>query len=139
MFGHRKKQEVSINLTPLIDVVFILLIFFMVTTNFNRESQIDIDLPEATADPLDIQPKLLEISVNSEGRFFINAKSVVNTQKETLVKAIKEIAGDQTDWQVIISGDANAPYQSIITAMEASRESGYFDFNLVTVNPTEEK
>ncbi|NVJ51501.1 MAG: biopolymer transporter ExbD [Gammaproteobacteria bacterium] len=137
MFQQRKKQEVSVNLTPLIDVVFLLLIFFMVSTSFNRETQIKLELPEAAGDPLDAQAEVIEISVDSEGRYFVNARPIVNTQVETLIKAIKIVANGNKDLPVIISADANAPYQSVVTAMDASRKSGYFNFTMATRNPQE--
>ncbi|NVJ62101.1 MAG: biopolymer transporter ExbD [Gammaproteobacteria bacterium] len=135
MFQSRKKQDVTINLTPLIDVVFLLLIFFMVSTSFNRETQIKLELPSASGDPLETTPELVEISVDSEGRYFVNAKPLVNTELETLVKAIGIVGQGNRELQVVISADASAPYQSVITAMEASRKSGYFNFTMATRNP----
>ncbi len=135
MFQARRKQEVSVNLTPLIDVVFLLLIFFMVSTSFNRETQIKLDLPEASGDPLDVQPEVLEISVDSEGRYFVNARPIINTQIETLVKAIGIVAKGNKELPVVISADAAAPYQSVVTAMEASRKSGYYNFTMATRKP----
>jgi biopolymer transport protein ExbD len=139
VFHSRRKQEVSVNLTPLIDVVFLLLIFFMVSTSFNRETQIKLELPEASGDPLETPPELIEISVDSEGRYFVNAKPVINTQVETLVKAINIISKGKKDLPVVISADANAPYQSVVTAMDASRKSGYFNFTMATRKPKDQK
>ncbi len=139
MFHTRRKQEVSVNLTPLIDVVFLLLIFFMVSTSFNRETQIKLELPEASGDPLETQPELIEISVDSEGRYFVNAKPIVNTQLETLIKAINIVGKGDKDLPVVISADANAPYQSVVTAMDASRKSGYFNFTMATRKPKGDK
>ncbi len=139
MFHTRRKQEVSVNLTPLIDVVFLLLIFFMVSTSFNRETQIKLELPEASGDPLETQPELIEISVDSEGRYFVNAKPIVNTQLETLIKAINIVGKGDKNLPVVISADANAPYQSVVTAMDASRKSGYFNFTMATRKPKGDK
>lgn len=139
MFHTRRKQEVSVNLTPLIDVVFLLLIFFMVSTSFNRETQIKLELPEASGDPLETQPELIEISVDSEGRYFVNAKPIINTQLETLIKAINIVGKGNKDLPVVISADASAPYQSVVTAMDASRKSGYFNFTMATRKPKGDK
>jgi biopolymer transport protein ExbD len=139
VFHNRRKQEVSVNLTPLIDVVFLLLIFFMVSTSFNRETQIKLELPEASGDPLETPPELIEISVDSEGRYFVNAKPVINTQVETLIKAINIIGKGNKELPVVISADANAPYQSVVTAMDASRKSGYFNFTMATRKPKDKK
>ncbi len=135
MFHARRKSEVSVNLTPLIDVVFLLLIFFMVSTSFNRETQIKLELPEASGDPLESLPELIEISVDSEGRYFVNAKPVINTQIETLMKAIEIVAQGNKKLPMVISADASAPYQSVVTAMDASRKSGYYNFTMATRKP----
>jgi biopolymer transport protein ExbD len=135
VFHNRRKQEVSVNLTPLIDVVFLLLIFFMVSTSFNRETQIKLELPQATGEPLETENQIIEISVDSDGRYFVNAKPLVNKQLDTLVKAIGIIGGGNKSLPVIISADAAAPYQSVVSAMEASRQSGYFNFTMATRKP----
>jgi len=138
MFHQRKKQDVSVNLTPLIDVVFLLLIFFMVSATFNRETQIKLELPEASGDPLETQVDVIEISVDSEGRYFVNARPIVNTQVETLIKAINIVGQGNKKLPVIISADASAPYQSVVTAMDASRKSGYFNFTMATRKPQDQ-
>jgi len=135
VFHNRRKQEVSVNLTPLIDVVFLLLIFFMVSTSFNRETQIKLELPEASGDPLETTPELIEISVDSEGRYFVNAKPIVNTQLETLMKAINIVSKGNKDLPVVISADSKAPYQAVLTAMDASRKTGYYNFTMATRKP----
>ncbi|MCO7225851.1 biopolymer transporter ExbD [Pleionea sp. CnH1-48] len=135
MFHQRRKNEVSVNLTPLIDVVFLLLIFFMVSASFNRDTQIKLELPEASGDPMEALPELIEISVDSEGRYFVNAKPVVNTQVETLVKAIQLVGKGNDKIPVMISADAGAPFQSVMTAMDASRKAGYFNFSMATKHP----
>ncbi len=137
MFNRAKKSEVSVNLTPLIDVVFLLLIFFMVSTSFNRETQIKLELPTASGDPLEATTDMIEISVDNEGRFFVNAKPIVNTQVETLIKAIEIVGQGDKKLPVVISADANAPYQAVVTAMDASRKTGYFNFTMATRRPQE--
>ena len=123
------------SLTPLIDVVFLLLIFFMVSASFNRDTQIKLELPEASGDPMEALPELIEISVDSEGRYFVKAKPVVNTQVETLVKAIQLVGKGNDKIPVMISADAGAPFQSVMTAMDASRKAGYFNFSMATKHP----
>ena len=135
MFQVKRKKEVNVNLTPLIDVVFLLLIFFMVSTSFNRETQIQLELPEAAGDPLQTQPEMIEISVDEQGRYFVNARAVINAQMETLREAIIETGQGDRSLPLVISADANAPYQSVVTAMDASRKAGYFNFTMATRNP----
>jgi len=132
MFFRKKKQEISVNLTPLIDVVFLLLIFFMVSTSFTRETQIKLDLPKASVEPLETKPESLEISIDKEGRFFINGKGLVNESIETLKKAIAPIIEKNSNIPVIISADANTPYQSVVTAMDAASQLGVNNLKMAT-------
>ena len=132
MFVRQKKQEVTVNLTPLIDVVFLLLIFFMVSTSFTRETQIELELPKASIEPLDTKKESLEISIDKEGRYFVNGKGLVNESIDTLKRAIKPILDENKDISVIISADANTPYQSVVTAMDAASQLGVTNLKMAT-------
>lgn len=132
MFVRQKKQEVTVNLTPLIDVVFLLLIFFMVSTSFTRETQIELELPKASVEPLDSKPDSLEISIDKEGRYFVNGKGLVNESMDTLKRAIQPILDENKDISVIISADANTPYQSVVTAMDATSQLGITNLKMAT-------
>ena len=125
-------SEPLVNLTPLIDVVFLLLIFFMVSTTFNRETRISIDLPEAAGDPLKVEKTVVEISIDAQGRYFINQKRVVDERIGTLKRAIREIMGDAPNPQLIISSDRRTPYEAVIRAMDAARQVGLVNINLAT-------
>ncbi|MBT2971506.1 MAG: biopolymer transporter ExbD [Candidatus Thiodiazotropha sp. (ex Ctena orbiculata)] len=118
----RKSPEVDI--TPLIDVVFLLLIFFMVSTTFERESQIMIELPEATGEEVERQKEELDITINISGTFFVNQREVVNTEIETLKQAIRKAVGERRNLPVIINADARSPHQSVMTAMDAASQLG---------------
>lgn len=132
MFYRKKKQDVAINLTPLIDVVFLLLIFFMVSTTFTRETQIKLELPKANVEKMKSEPQSIEISVDREGRFFVNGKSLVNSQIDTLKKAIGPMINDNAEIPVIISADKNTPYQSVVTAMDAASQLGVTNLKMAT-------
>jgi len=133
-----KKKELTVNITPLIDVVFLLLIFFMVSTSFTRETQIELELPKATGDQLQVETKVVEISIDAEGNFYINKKPLINTQLATLRKAIqKESEGDLTI-PLIISADAKSPYQSVVVAMDAAGQEGFSNLKMATRRPTDE-
>ena len=127
-----KKQEVTINLTPLIDVVFLLLIFFMVTTSFTRETQIKLELPKADVESLDTDPEIIEISIDKEGRMFVNGKGLVNAQVDTIKKAIQPMLARNKDIPVIISADANTAYQAVVTAMDATSQLGITNLKMAT-------
>ena len=126
------KRELTINLTPLIDVVFLLLIFFMVSTSFTRETQIELELPKATGEPLEIKPEMVEISVDTSGNFYVNQQPLINSQIETVQKAILEVSDGDTTLPLIISADAKAPYQAVITAMDAAGKEGFTNIQMAT-------
>lgn len=129
------EDEPAVNLTPLIDVVFILLIFFMVSTTFQRESEIKIELPEASAEPLEERKELLEIVIDADGHYFIDEQQVVNTELETLQTAIRKFLGEQTEIPVVIRADRRTPYESVVRAMDATAQLGLVQMSLATSQP----
>jgi biopolymer transport protein ExbD len=129
---HDGDDEPEVNLTPLIDVVFLLLIFFMVSTTFEHQSRIQIELPEATAEPTEIEEESLEIMIDSQGRYFIGEQQVVNTELKTLKAAIAKSVGDREGITVIIRADANTPHQSVIRALDATSQLGLVHISLAT-------
>lgn len=124
--------EPEINLTPLIDVVFLLLIFFMVSTSFTHESEIRIDLPQASVEQVESQDSPIEISIDAQGRFYVNQQQVVNTRIDTLIKALKIALDKQQDPALIITADANTPHQAVVTAMDAARQLGIVRLSIAT-------
>ena len=131
-------QELELNLTPLIDVVFLLLIFFMVSTTFNKQSEISIELPEASGKPLKTDKFVIEIEIDSQGRYFVNQQRVKDNKVATLKRAIRLTQGKEKKPQLIISSDRNTPYQSVITAMDAARQLGLVNLTFATKQATEE-
>lgn len=131
-FKSAKREELAINITPLIDVVFLLLIFFMVTTTFNRETRLLVNLPEANAESTESLPAPLEILVARDGSYSINGRALVNNRIETLMQGLEiESAGDQT-LPVLLIADAEASHQSVITAMDGIGQSGFTRLNIAT-------
>jgi biopolymer transport protein ExbD len=130
---HGNSEEPQVNLTPLIDVVFLLLIFFMVSTTFTRESEIALELPESSGETLETDEFVIEISIDGQGNYFVNKQQVVNTQLETLKRALREVRADRTDTpQLIISADRVTPHQAVITAMDAARQVGLTSITFAT-------
>ncbi|MFC1750386.1 ExbD/TolR family protein [Pseudomonadota bacterium] len=129
-----RRDELTINLTPLIDVVFLLLIFFMVTTTFREESEIEINLPQASKEPMEPVGSPLEILIDIDGRYYVDRNLVINTQLDTLKRALRKATGDRKDPPVIISADAKAPHQSVVTAMDAARQVGLVRLSIATRN-----
>ncbi len=134
----RTEDEPAVNLTPLIDVVFILLIFFMVSTTFQRESEIKIELPEASSEAVEEEKDTLEIVIDADGRYFIDNQQVVNTELATLKTAISKFLGEQTDLPVVIRADRNTPYQAVVRAMDATAQLGLLKMSLATSQPESE-
>lgn len=126
------EDEPEVNLTPLIDVVFLLLIFFMVSTTFEHQSRIQIELPEATASPEEREEESIEIIIDAEGRYFIGEEQVVNTELKTLKSAISKVLGDRKVVPVTIRADASTPHQAVITALDATSQLGLTQISLAT-------
>ena len=125
-------DEPDVNLTPLIDVVFLLLIFFMVSTTFEHQSRIKIDLPEASAAPTSQEDEKLEILIDAQGRYFIGDQQVVNTTAKTLKSAISKAVGEREGLVVIIRADAETPHQAVITALDVTSQLGLTHISLAT-------
>ena len=127
-------DEPEVNLTPLIDVVFLLLIFFMVSTTFDRLSQISIELPQAKSGAKQDQEQAIEVVIDAQGRFFVNDRRLVNTQPETLKEAIQRAMGERKNPPFIIDADGKTPHQAVVTAMDAARQLGISHMAIATRN-----
>lgn len=136
-FRRQKSAEVSVNLTPLIDVVFLLLIFFMVSTTFTQETHLNLDLPEATGEDSESVVKQIEIVISVDGQYVLNGRSLVNNKLATLRKALNEEGGNNLTIPLVITADANTPHQAVITAMDAAGQEGFSHLSLTTQKPTE--
>ncbi|WP_027852554.1 ExbD/TolR family protein [Marinobacterium litorale] len=134
-FHRRQREEVNVNLTPLIDVVFLLLIFFMVSTTFTRETHLEVDLPEAAAGEAVSDSQGIDILITADGHYRVNGQSLVNTQANTLRRAIKELAGGKSDLPVMITADASTPHQSVVTAMDVAGQLGFSKLSITTREP----
>ena len=130
----RRREEPEINLTSLIDVVLLLLVFFMITTSFVRESKIGIRLPEASSTEIvSAQEEPMVIAVTAQGTYLVNGRLLIDARPETLESAVRKLAGDDPGAQVTISADAEASHQSVITAMDVAGRVGYTEINIATV------
>lgn len=131
-FQRTLKEEVSVNLTPLIDVVFLLLIFFMVTTTFTRDSNLLINLPEANGQATEEVPLRIEILIAVNGAYSVNGQNLINTQLETLTRAIEEISAGDNTLPITITADAETTHQSVVTAMDAVARLGFSRLSIAT-------
>ena len=128
----RQRETLDINLTPLIDVVFLLLIFFMVTTTFERHARLKIDLPEASSEPTQEAAAPLEIAISQDGRVYVNNSEVVSRDPAALRDAIARAAGEDRDQQVTIRADARTAHQDVITVMDAVGRLGFSNLSIAT-------
>ena len=136
----RSKEEPEVNLTSLIDVVLLLLVFFMVSTSFVREAEISIRLPEATAEAQALEPaEMLEIQITETGNFAVNGRALVNNERRTLRAAIERLSGNERDMPVIIRADALSAHQDTVTAMSVAGDLGFSEINIATVTAPEDR
>lgn len=137
-FRRQPREDVGVNLTPLIDVVFLLLIFFMVSTTFTRETQLSIDLPEASGKPRDEAEQGIEILVDEAGNYRVNGEALIDRRMRTLQAAIYKISAGDTTLPLIISADAQAAHQAVVQAMDAAGQMGFAHLSIITLQPAGE-
>lgn len=130
-----ERDEPDINLTSLIDVVLLLLVFFMITTSFVQESQIGIRLPEASSSgPAQVLDKRMSISVTAQGTYMVNGQPLIDNRAATLEAAITKLAEDYSPTAINVSADANATHQNVVTAMDIAGKLGYREISISTVD-----
>lgn len=121
----RADDEPEINLVPLIDVVLCLVIFFVVTTTFDARSVLKLQLPRADGTPAEAERQPLSLLVNADGRYFVGDREVLQTDVDSLKRAIAQIAGEDRERTVLIRADARTPWQAVITAYDALAQLGF--------------
>lgn len=131
-FRHRRSESPEVNLTPLIDIVFLLLIFFMVSTTFERDSELSIELPEASVEPDELTREVIDVAVDAQGRFYVNNVQLANTQSSTLKKALFDAAAGRKAPPLVISADATTPHQAVVVVMDAARQLGFLNLSFAT-------
>lgn len=133
---HRADDEPEINLVPLIDVILVLIIFFVVTATFDARSVLKLDLPRATGEQAENTEQALIVLVNAEGRYFVGDREVLRDDLESLKNTIAEVAGSDRDRQVMLRADARTPYQAVVTVYEALGQLGFRRIMSATAPPT---
>ena len=131
------KEEPKVDLTSLIDVVFLLLIFFMVSTTFERESVLKVDLPEASAvDEREELPETLELVIDDQGRMFLNNQRLLDSRAETIQAAMEQLAGERRDVPLILRADRQTPHHFVVTAMDVAAQIGFLNLSIATDRST---
>ena len=134
-FRRQPREIEGLNLTPLIDVVFLLLIFFMVSTTFTKETHLSIDLPEAQGQPSAERAEQVEILISAEGDYSVNGQGLVNNRTSTLRAALAEVSDGDNQRPLVITADAKAPHETVVRAMDAAGQSGFVHLSISTRHP----
>ncbi|MGI9335069.1 MAG: ExbD/TolR family protein [Gammaproteobacteria bacterium] len=131
--GTKPREEPEVSLTALIDVVFLLLIFFMASTTFERQSQLAIELPSSTNPPQPEEEEVLDLTIDAEGRYALNGRALINPSVGALSRALAAAAADRPDFPAVtISADARSSHRAVVMAMNAAREAGLFRLAFAT-------
>ena len=131
-FRKPRPEEPEINLIPFIDVLLVVLIFLMLTTTYSKFTEMQLKLPVADADAQRDYPREVVVAVSSDGRYMVNRQQVAGRSTDALATAIAEAAKAGKDTVIIISADATATHQSVITVMEAARRMGLTQITFAT-------
>ncbi len=136
----RPKAEPEVNMTSLIDVVLLLLVFFMVSTSFVKQSQISIRLPKADSSAIvEEVAEQLDIMITEQGTFLVNGRELINNRPETIRNALQKLSAGNTRMPLTISADGNTPHQYVVTAMDVAGKLGFVKINIATMNDSAEQ
>ena len=130
---HRTKEEPTVDMTSLIDVVFLLLLFFMVSTTFERQALMKVELPEASAveDRAEI-PEGLELVIDGEGRMYLNDQRLIDSEPRTIQAAMQQEAGENRNIPLILRADRQTPHHYVVTAMDVAAQLGFRNLSIAT-------
>ncbi|HVL00586.1 MAG TPA: biopolymer transporter ExbD [Dongiaceae bacterium] len=126
------QEEVFINLVSFIDVLLVLIIFLMLSTTFKHQSQLKVELPQANGDVSQELPQEVQIIISQDGEYEVNDRRLVNRDRETLVKALKDVSNGDNRMPVTVMADANARHQAVVTAMEVAGQLGFTQLRIAT-------
>ncbi|MBS1200218.1 MAG: biopolymer transporter ExbD [Proteobacteria bacterium] len=130
----RRREDPELNLTSLIDVVLLLVIFFMISTTFVQEGRLRVDLPTASNEPVTRVQDPIVVTVTAQGSYRVNDSALVNNARETLAAALRKVAGGREGVPLTIRADARASHQSVVTAMDVAARLGFAQVNIATVS-----
>ena len=137
-FRRQSSNEDSINLTPLIDVVFLLLIFFLVTTTFKTERNLVIELPKAEGQAALTEVDIVDIMIDRTGQYTINGEVLINNEIDTLKRQIGIASEGNNQLPLVISADENTPFQSVVRVMDIAGQLGFSTQRITAQRPTSE-
>lgn len=129
---HRADDEPEINMIPLIDVILVLIIFFVITTTFDSRSVLKLELPRADGETAQTADNTLSVLVNADGRYFVGDREALRTDVDSLKRTIAEVAGPGRDRDVLLRADARTQHQSVVTALDALGQLGFRHISIAT-------
>lgn len=136
--GEQKREELTLNITPLIDVVFLLLIFFMLTTTFAKEKTIDINLPKTVDAATEPDQRSIELSIDAAGQYYLNQQRLAGNDRQSLTRALAASAAATqkpiASIPVRLLGDAKTPHQNVVTALDVMGKLGFTKVQISTDN-----
>ncbi|MBV8247460.1 MAG: biopolymer transporter ExbD [Comamonas sp.] len=135
-FRPRHRDEPEINLIPFIDVLLVVLIFLMLSTTYSKFTELQLTLPVADAEQQRDRPKEIIVAVAADGRYAVNKQALDERSVSAVTVALAGAAAAGKDSIVIISADATAPHQSVVTVMEAARRAGLSQITFATQSST---
>ena len=141
-FQRKKRQPIDITLISMIDVLFVLLLFFMVSTTFNRNTQVKIKLPEANGAAAETPIKMVTLTIDANGAYILTgednkAQPLANQKIETLKQALHGLSSNKTDVPFIINADGKTPHQAVVTALEAASQEGFTQITFAAQKPAQ--
>lgn len=128
------EDEIEFNLVPLIDIILTLLIFFMVSTTFLREGNLELTLPEASPEPAQMDAPALELTIDASGEYVLNGRALANRQPQTIQRALEQaLAEAGAAQELVIRADASTPHQAVVTALDAAGQAGIKKLGIATI------
>jgi biopolymer transport protein ExbD len=140
-FQRKRRERVDITLISMIDVLFVLLLFFMVSTTFNRHTEVKIKLPEASGEEVESNPKSVNVTIDAKGVYFLMAgneaqsRRLPDQNRETLTRELSRLSHEEKDLPFIISADAKTPHQSVMTVLDVAGQAGFNHITFATQEP----
>jgi biopolymer transport protein ExbD len=132
------EDELELNIIPLVDVMLVLLMFFVLTTTFEQHTRLQVSLPESAAEAVADADDPLVIAIDQEGRFHVGENEVLNPGLDTLKEAITAVAGEADERRVLLRADARTEHQHVVTAMDALGQLGWSNVGIATVRAAED-
>jgi biopolymer transport protein ExbD len=143
-FQRKKKEKLELSMTPMIDVVFLLLIFFMVTTTFNRQTEVKVELPEAVGSEVEGHPKTITIDIDADGTYYLKGEDglsheLVNQTRETLKHELSKLAEHSRQLPFVINTDGKTPSGAVLKVLDIASQVGFNHITFSTLYPATDK